>query len=301
MKHVTDAIDSGRPAMVWIAKFLLPHLGISAKSCDCAWMYSVVVIGIDEAAGTATIGDHSRAPVTMDLEVFKAARAQVCSFKNRSLVLDPTGKITAATFKAATLDGIRTCIAGMRRPRIKMFSPHGWSEWARLVVNKKNKKGWRVAFGPLVLCQALRDVYDSIETLGTGGGLYRPMYADFLREAATLTGKKPLSKCADTYDALGRAWTELADAALPDTIAAFKQTKAAMNRRAAALIQQGAKGSAAVKAAAERLEKIDAEIAQNPPLDDLATDALLGDLSARIADLVVAEAAALDALEKAAA
>jgi hypothetical protein len=56
-------------------------------------------------------------------------------------------------------------------------------------------------------------IYDDIENYGTGGGLCRPIFADFLFEADAATGIDVLRTLGDQFAELGRRWTELADAA----------------------------------------------------------------------------------------
>lgn len=59
---------------------------------------------------------------------------------------------------------------------------------------------------------------------GTGGGLYRAMYTDFLEDAADIIGNKQLTDAAKSYRALARQWSPLAKAMLPNEIKPFKES-----------------------------------------------------------------------------
>src|SRR5206468_8505409 len=107
----------------------------------------------------------------------------------------------------------------------------GLEIWSKMICNDTNKDGWLKVFrGGLLFC-ALRDVFDSIETSGTGGGLYRPLYADFLAEAAEMTGESAFASLADVYRGVAARWTELAEAALPTDQADTNRTKKLLRKR----------------------------------------------------------------------
>jgi hypothetical protein len=68
-----------------------------------------------------------------------------------------------------------------------------------------------------------------VEVWGTGGGFLRPLFADFLEEAATVVGSDGLREAGVAYRQAGRGWTVLAEAATPDGIpplAAFREAEA---------------------------------------------------------------------------
>ena len=65
--------------------------------------------------------------------------------------------------------------------------------------NRKNKEGWLSVFKNGLLFNALRDAFLSIQVMYADGGLYRPLYAEFLEEAASVTGNKELTALAGDY------------------------------------------------------------------------------------------------------
>jgi hypothetical protein len=59
--------------------------------------------------------------------------------------------------------------------------------------------------------EALVEIATIMEEGGTGGGLFRTLWADFLAEAADLTGAGEFRDVSDAYRVVSRKWTEVAD------------------------------------------------------------------------------------------
>ncbi|MBT6153985.1 MAG: DUF4872 domain-containing protein [Planctomycetaceae bacterium] len=58
---------------------------------------------------------------------------------------------------------------------------------------------------------------------GTGGGLTRPLYAQFFREANQAIGNGLFQELAERYEKLGIDWDDLGEAALPNDIELFRR------------------------------------------------------------------------------
>ncbi|MCQ8188271.1 BtrH N-terminal domain-containing protein [Streptomyces rugosispiralis] len=59
--------------------------------------------------------------------------------------------------------------------------------------------------------EALAEISTIMEDGGTGGGLFRAMWADFLAEAADLTGVPEFRDLSDAYRVVSRKWTDVAE------------------------------------------------------------------------------------------
>ncbi|MGW5445056.1 BtrH N-terminal domain-containing protein [Streptomyces asiaticus] len=59
--------------------------------------------------------------------------------------------------------------------------------------------------------EALIEISTIMEDGGTGGGLFRTMWADFLAEAAELTGVPEFRELSDAYRVVSRKWTDVAE------------------------------------------------------------------------------------------
>jgi hypothetical protein len=291
-KNLREALLAGKPAIVWSG----PPPFAGNPGCGASGMYTMVVHAIDEARGVALIADRAPDSIPLPLADLAQLRARVCSHKNRSLTFDAPKKLSAATLKAAVLAGTKACVDEFSAPKIKTYGLPGLEEWANVITSPKNKKGWPGLYPGGKVYAPLRDVYHSIETAGTGGSLFRPMFADFLDEAAEITKKKGLKASAEEYRALGRQWSDLAEAALPSEIPAFKKTKELLQKRSALFVDKGQKGLAEIDKTTDALRKLEAEMVARPPLDAAGVTHRLEALQARLRALHATETKAYQGL-----
>ncbi len=281
-QNLVDELAAGRPAAVWCAGSLLPFMHGIETSCGL-WMHSFVVYGIDADQGIASGADRAPMPLMISLADLAAARAGVCSHKNRTLTIDPPTKpLTAATLKAAIQSGIRACADELIKGRMKTFSLPGWEILAKMIANDSSKDGWLKVFQNGVLYYALRDLFDSIETCGNGGGLYRNLFADFLAEAAEICKRPSLKVLSDDYRHLATGWTALATAALPGKIKPFKESRDLLIKKRDLFETKGAKADKQMAEIREKLRVLGKNTKENFPLDDAQSRELLGSLRERI-------------------
>jgi Domain of unknown function (DUF4872)/Butirosin biosynthesis protein H, N-terminal len=281
-QNLVEELCAGRPTAVWCARSMLPFMHDIETSCGL-WMHSFVVYGVDADQGEAYGSDRAPTPLTISLEDLAAARAGVCSHKNRTLSIDPPAKpLTAATLKAAIQSGIRACAGELIQGKMKNFSLPGLETLAKMIANDNNKDGWLKVFQNGLLYYALRDVFDSIETAGTGGGLFRSLYADFLDEAATIRKRPSLKTLADDYRHLATGWTQLAESALPTEIKPFKETQHLLVKKRDLFETKGAKADKQIAEIRARLHVLGKHTKANFPLGDAQARELLGSLRDRI-------------------
>ncbi len=306
-QHLVDALAAGRPAFLWTAALKVTSLGW-AGTCG---VYSTLCVGIDDAKGIALLADRGPDAVEVSLEELSFLRNRVCSFKNRSLTFE-AGKLDEKTLKAGVLDALRACAADFAMPKLGTYNLPGLLELSKVIANPKNKKGWPAVYGlpsrtkqgtggsgGTRLFLPMRDVFESIETAGTGGGLLRPMYADFLDEAAQVAGKPALKRVAASYRKVAGEWTQLAEACLPDAIKPFKKTKELLRKRENLLKQKGTKAAKELEKQTTELNDLAGEIRQAFPMDDAEALEHLKSLSRRIAALHAAETEAAKELHAA--
>src|SRR5436190_24397958 len=99
-------------------------------------MHSFVVHGIDTDKGEAYGADRAATSVTISLDDLAAARAGVCSHKNRTVTIEPSGKpLSAATLKAAIQCGIRATGGELLKGKMKTFSLPGLESLAKMIAN----------------------------------------------------------------------------------------------------------------------------------------------------------------------
>ncbi len=279
-KNLRDLLAGGRPVMVWLDASGLPITGSQ---------YSVTAVhAIDDAAGTALLGDLAQELVPVPLPDLAAARGRTKKDKNRVLALEPAGRIP----DLATLvrGGIAACAESLVKGKMKNFTLAAFATWADRLDGSTAADAWEKIFppGPL-LYNGLKSITEFVEYYGTGGGLCRPIFAEFLEEAGAALGDRTLGALATRYAELGRGWSALADAALPDTVPEFRKTKA--------LIADGIDvvGPAAL-ACGRALEDTRLRMKEAFPLDAAESAALRRELKRRVTALHQEEVAAAAAL-----
>ncbi len=296
LKKLVATLETQRPVFVQCSKGLPYYGGTNQATGVTAWAWSINVYGVDTEAQTAEVGDLADTRFTISLDALAQVRGQTCTHKRRLFVLDPTRrKLTRKVLSDAVSNGLQDCVDGMQNARIKSFSPQAWTAWARSLANTKAKSGWLKTFPGGKLMWALRDVFGSIETENTGGGLMRPLFADFLDQAAPLLRRKKLHDCAQTYRALAEQWTALAETALPSSIAACKKYKQIERQRVDLFRREGEQALTKLRKLHTQAAQLRADLSANVPKPAQAGD-LLATLSAQVGELVTAEQQALEQL-----
>jgi hypothetical protein len=142
-------------------------------------------------------------------------------------------------------------------------------------------------------------VYGWICHWGFGEGAERKAYADFLDEAAAILDKPKLRPAADLFRSSGEVWCELANAALPDDVPMFKETRDLLNRRRSLFLEKGDEALKEIKRANDRLNQIRAEVAEDSPLSDEEAAALRQRMSEHVLKIHDIEYEAIDAMQAA--
>ncbi|HYI13841.1 MAG TPA: DUF4872 domain-containing protein, partial [Thermomicrobiales bacterium] len=291
--QLRDALTSGKPAAVAADMASVPHTMLPEHLVK--YMYHLIVVcGLDEASGTVTVDDRARTPFTMTLAQLADARQAITSMKHRLVTIEPGGEFDLA---AAIGAGIHACADGLLNPPIRNFGAAAWEKWAGLIANSKDKKGWPNVFTPGPnLYSGLRGIYQSVEAGGNGSGMMRGMYADFLDEAATAAQRPELSEHAAAWRGVAGRWTDLANAALPDSAPPLAEARELLHRREQVFLERGADGLDELRTVDGRLTEIQAAMATDFPLDQAQSQALLNDLRGRLLEIYAAEVAAATAL-----
>ncbi len=295
-KNLNEAIASGHPAITWVDLANLPYAYLP-KSLSGMVYHFIVVYGLDEKKNLAYLADRAPTGVTVTLEELANARSRISSNKNRLLTVEkPKKKID---LKAAILSGIHACLNELNNPKISNFGLPAIAKWGDLVNNPKDKKGWPQVFaeGDGYFYGALRWSFAYIETYQTPGAAFRGMYADFLEQAAPITGLSALSDAAAKYRALAEDWHGLADAFLPAAIAPLQALRELVRKRHTVFAEQGA--GPWVQETSESIETALKEVAANPPLTANDRPALFVDLQQRIRKIHQAEIEACALLSQA--
>jgi hypothetical protein len=289
--QIRAALQAHGPCIAWVDLAGLPHRAMPAGMSGSGY-HVVTVYQIDDQAGTALIGDLSDQPITIAVQDLAQARARIKKFRQRILSLSEAAP--PPPLPELVRAGLRACYERLLHPTLP--SPanarlEALETWAERLYGSQGQERWERVYrpGPNLL-RGLSAVHDFIEHYGTGGGLCRPIFADFLSEAAEALGHPPLAELAERYAALGAMWSALADAALPDDVGMLREAKQLLTRKAE-LLDAGAP-AAEIREVWRRLAALEEESRIQPPLSDAVYADLRRLLGERVAALYAHEVAA---------
>ena len=290
-KQLADALALGDPVLAWVASAHLPYRGMPDYWSGGDY-HIVTVYRLDETH--ALIGDLLDEPVEITVAELAASRARIKKQKHRIMTVAPTRQ---PDLRTAVRAGIRACYEGLAQQRIKNFTLDAFKTWSANIHGSRGKQSWARLFPPgHRLWFALTWVYDCIEHQHTGGGLLRPLYADFFAEAADALHDDALRQLAARYAELGQGWSDLASAALPGDVPACREAKALMARKEALLLTEGTAATDEIKRIYAQLDELQETARADFPLTATESQHLLSDLQQRIRRVYGLECAAHEAL-----
>ncbi len=248
-RQLRQALERGGPVMAWVDAEGLPHRA-TPDTMGGGSYHVVTIYSIDDDRGIAWIGDSADRPMAVSLAELARARARIGKQKHRLLWLpEQEGRnLEPAELVDLVRSGIRRCHELLDQPKMRHMAEsfqlaalETWADRLSTTPRAKNRKtSWsRVFASDSNLWRGLTWIYDSIEHYGTGGGLCRPLMADFLSDAAGRLDQPTLRRLSERYRQLGQRWTELAHTALPDTVAGLKRARTLLGRKAE-LLHDGA-------------------------------------------------------------
>jgi hypothetical protein len=303
VKSAAQAIDAalgaGRPCIVWLDAAALPYKAMPAMLSGMA-SHVVVLYAVDEASRTARIGDLTDEQIEIPVSVLSAARARIK--KDKSRVLTVAAGNQSPPLETLVRAGLEACRAGLLGANAigrstTNFSLEALRVWGNRLHGSRDKESWERVFTPGArLWRGLTSINEYVEHYGTGGGLSRPLFAEFLAEAGAALGSASYRALGERYAELGRAWSELADAALPDDIPAMREAKELLARRSELMHSDVPDATDEVRRTWARLDELAAAAQERFPLSDSAVADLRADLQRRVLALHAAEVAAHDAL-----
>ncbi|MEU7875786.1 BtrH N-terminal domain-containing protein [Dactylosporangium sp. NPDC049140] len=192
------------PAMLQVDMGLLPYFDFPGEYHFGG--HVIGVVGFDPQSATVLVCDRDTGTHQVSLADLAAARGstfQPFPPRHRAWAFDFAGQ------RPPTPDEVRTAIeevaTGMLQPPISNLGVAGIRKAARLV------PGWPALLGAEPLRDACRNGFIMIDEVGgTGGGLFRYMYARFLDEAAAITGDLAFGEIGARLHAAGDGWQQVA-------------------------------------------------------------------------------------------
>ncbi len=303
LQNLHEALESGRPVLVWADAFSLKYNAIPWD--DHNWhVTTVLVVGID--GDEAILADRAAVPIRVPVAELQAARGRIKKNRFRVLTLDAPDleRLPGAVSKA-----IWSCISLFTEasPRGKRgsFGLAALQSWSKLLTNTRSKQGWARYFPPgerlwmaLAGNTTQSGAYGWIKQ-GAANSAERGMYADFLDEAAAILSKPSLKGAAEAFRAAEREWTRLTALLLPGDVPLLHEAANLLDRRRSAFIEQGAEALLTMHEINERLNALHAQASENFPISADDVGEFYAGLAAQVDTIHTAEQDAVDQLQAA--
>ncbi len=203
-KTLFSMIDGGEPVMLQVDMGFLPYLGLPEDYHFGG--HAIVVAGLDEDQRQVLIADRDTElhPTSLDdLALARGSKHQPFPPRNTWYRFDFSGfRLPAAN---DVWDAIDEVLVTMLKPPISNLGVKGIRKAARRilkwpsVLDKDQLR--RTSFNTFIFIDA---------TGGTGGGIFRYMYARFLKTAAEITGEPRLEDVGDSLHVIGDHWQDVA-------------------------------------------------------------------------------------------
>lgn len=218
----------GTPFIPFVDMAFLPYFFKEGSSYPNESMHfgghTFVVYGIDEYEDVVFVSDRIQKSTTLTINQFMDAHSSTFppfAAKNKKVIINPPTK--NFELKTCIKQAIRENSEIMMNPPISNLGLKGMLKFEKMVGSS-----W-LKFPPEKMMHTLYMTYIYNATGGTGGALCRNMYSTFLEEAQKYIHDENLIKAADLYKQAAKAWDEVAESLLPDTLPALKITKSTIN------------------------------------------------------------------------
>ena len=176
-KVMIDRLSQDQPLMIQVDMGLMPYFPFYRQFHFGYHM--VAAAGYDPQTNEITIADRDGTPYAVPLEQVSAARASTYKpFPPHNTWMDYDFSSFHMPDQTALKTAIKECALGMLRPPIKNLGIKG------IQTAMQGMLSWTKSMDDEMLASACANVALYIRAdAGTGGGLFRWMYAQFLREA----------------------------------------------------------------------------------------------------------------------
>lgn len=229
-------LAQGRAAICTVDPPLLPHRGLPVRLRGRTSQL-VSVVGTD--GDDVLIDDLCQEPVRLSAEQLSAARQSNRRARQRMVVVAPP--LVSVDLASAVREALRSTCRLFLEPPVSNVGLAGLEKWAHLLTNQQNRRGWpRLFASPRALFAALHHTYSHLRHERAAPGAMRPMFADFLEEAADILSRPRLIHVASQYRRSAELWGQLTDLALPVEDAILWRCRAISERRHALLRSGGA-------------------------------------------------------------
>lgn len=203
-QHLRDTLEKDQPVLVCADLGFLDYLSLGGD--DHFGMHTILVYGIDESRDEALISDRFATPITIPLSRLQKARAsEYHPFPAKNQLLQVSMPEEMIPLEKIITSAIRENADFMLNPPISNMGARGIKKW-----REELPKYPRILPDYRTITQALIEHFVYIEVGGSGGSLFRRMYAHFLKEASQIMKDPELQNVSILYDDICEDWSKLA-------------------------------------------------------------------------------------------
>ncbi|MFX1404816.1 MAG: BtrH N-terminal domain-containing protein [Promethearchaeota archaeon] len=205
-------------AVIYADMAYLPYMGVGEDAHFGQHVF--VVYGLDEQENVVYISDRAQKGVTVTVNELKKARAsKFPPWPPQHTIFDFQLPKDLTITKDRVIEAMQQTVDGMVNPLIRNLGLKGIEKWSKLIVK------WPDLFPGEKLIQALYQGFIYIETGGTGGSAFRPIYARYLQEVSERFSMQGLDPVIAKYEEAARIWSEIATHLLPDEYPMLKRAR----------------------------------------------------------------------------
>ena len=206
-------LDAGNPVLVWADIAELPYLRVRLQMSR----HDIVIIGYDDEREEAYVVDNDREAVqSVPYEALRRARtSQGFPIPTRNATYEITWPSKLPDVRQAAATALSDSAKAMTATALggDVLSELGLTSGGLgldgLTAFAADIDAWPDVLDEESLTQTLRALPAFIEKAGTGGGLFRRLQSEGLRDLAELTHNSAVGVAADAYAAASTAWTHL--------------------------------------------------------------------------------------------
>lgn len=264
MTKLRAALAAGQPVLVEVDRSRLPWHGLEpGMGIDPR-----VVAVVGAADGVVHLEDDGVAPIAMAEDAFVDAWSGYRKGRHHAVLVGDPGPVD---LPAAIRAALAVTVAHLTGPVLGNsfdvnFGFSGMAKLADQLRDTRTKTGWAKRFGaPVPFAHGVRRLYECLEIQHTAPGATRPVYADFLDEAAPLVDPG-LARAAELFRRSGAKWSELATLAL-DSGTGLGYAELA-EQRLALMISKGRAAEAEIRELTVRLDAEAAAFAATDPIGE---------------------------------
>jgi Domain of unknown function (DUF4872)/Butirosin biosynthesis protein H, N-terminal len=212
LERLSSTLAAGRAAYCTVDRTRLPwHAARTGMSTD---PYGVVVAGIDD--GMVRLDDGKLRE--MSEEDFGASWSGYTKGRHHMLTIGESAADVSVDLQTGVRSAVRTTVDHLTGPVLGNsfdvnFGFSGMAKLAEHLRDGRGKSGWARRFGGDHFALAMRRLHECLEVEYTASGATRPIYAEFLEQAAPLfdrTGTAAVRDAAGSVRESGRRWSTIA-------------------------------------------------------------------------------------------